>query len=128
LENLTLLRQANQLLGQAVGLIFFTVMCLTPLVILVLGVLNYRRDRMRQAKNVLQALGALAIWAVLTFVIVMIFFMTVFEYPAYHSQADEIKSTAIFVGGSLIYFLAGGVLVFWTKRQTKRMPGMGVSC
>lgn len=90
-------------------------MVITPLAILVLGVVNFRRDKLRQGVIVLQAVAALAVWTILTFVIVMIFFMTVFEYPAYRSRADEIKSTAIFVGGSLIYFLVGGVLIFWTK-------------
>ena len=100
----------------------------TPLAILALGILNFVRDASRRAKIVLQAVGALAIWCFLTFVIVMIFFMTVFEYPAYRSQADQLKSTAIFTVGSLIYALVGAILVYWTKRQKKRMPGMGVSC
>ena len=71
-------------------------MVITPLAILVLGVVNFRRDKLRQGVIVLQAVAALAVWTILTFVIVMIFFMTVFEYPAYRSRADEIKSTAIF--------------------------------
>jgi len=103
-------------------------MGITPLAILLLGILNFTRDRSRRTAIVVQALGALAIWTILTFVILMIFFMTVFEYPAYRSHADEMKGTAIFVAGTLIYFLAASLLIFWTKRQTKRMPGMGVSC
>lgn len=103
-------------------------MAITPLIILVLGIVNFRRDKMRQAAIILQAVAALAIWTILSFVIVMIFFMTVFEYPAYRSQADNLKSTAIFLDGGFFYFLVAGVLIYWTKRQTKRMPGMGLSC
>ena len=105
-------------------------MGLTPLAIVALGILNYIRGA-RRTEIVVQALASLVIWTILTVTIVMIFFMTVFEYPAYRSGSDEMKSNAIFVGGSLIYFLVSGVLVFWsywTKRKTKRMPGMGVSC
>ena len=123
-----MLKQANQLLGQIVGVVFFAVMCITPLVVLVLGFLNYRRDRLRQAKRALQALGALAIWAVLTFVLIMIFIMTVFSYPAHVSQANEFTANAIFTMGSFFYSVVGAVLIIWTKRQTRRMPGMGVSC
>jgi phosphotransferase system glucose/maltose/N-acetylglucosamine-specific IIC component len=103
-------------------------MVITPLVILVLGIVNFRRDKLRQGVIALQAVAALAVWTILSFATVMIFFMTVFEYPAYRSQADNLKSTAIFVVGGLFYFLVGGVLIFWTKRQTKRTPGMGISC
>jgi hypothetical protein len=121
-------KQLNDFLGQILMVVFFAVMAITPLVILVLGTLNFIRDSANRAKSVLQALGALAIWTFLTFVIVMIFFMTIFEYPAYRSRADDLKSTATFVVGSLIYFLTGGALIYWTKRQKKRMPAMGVSC
>jgi protein-S-isoprenylcysteine O-methyltransferase Ste14 len=103
-------------------------MVITPLVILVLGIVNFRRDKVRQGVIILQAVAALAVWTILSFATVMIFFMTVFEYPAYRSQADNLKSTAIFVVGGLLYFLVGGVLIVWTRRQTKRMPGMGISC
>ena len=118
-------------LGQIHAILFFAVMGLTPLAIVALGILNYIRGGARRIEIVVQALASLVIWTILTVTIVMIFFMTVFEYPAYRSRSDEMKSTAIFVGGSVIYFLIGGVLVFWsywTKRKTKRMPGMGVSC
>jgi hypothetical protein len=118
----------KDILGQIHVVAFFAVMGITPLAILLLGILNFTRDRSRRTTIVLQALAALGIWTTLTITIITIFFMTVFEYPAYRSQADELKSNVIFVGGSLIYFLFGGLLIFWTKRQTKRMPGMGVSC
>lgn len=121
-------RQVTDVLGQIFLVLFFAVMVITPLVILVLGIVNFRRNKLRQGVIVLQAVAALAVWTILSFATVMIFFMTVFQYPAYRSQADNLKSTAIFVVGGLLYFLVSGVLILWTRRQTKRMPGMGISC
>jgi protein-S-isoprenylcysteine O-methyltransferase Ste14 len=107
---------------------FFIVMFGTPLVILLLGVLNFRRDSMRQARSALQALAALAIWAILTFIFVGVNLMLPFtvHYPATH--ADDLKFVAVAFGGGLIYALVGGALIYWTKRQTKRRPAMGVWC
>jgi hypothetical protein len=116
------------ILGQILLVLFFAVMVITPLVILVLGIVNFRRDKLHQGVIVLQAVAALAVWIILSFTIVMIFFMTVFEYPAYKSKSNEVIGTAIYVGGCLIYFLVSAVLIFWTRRQTTRMPAMGVSC
>lgn len=121
-------RQVTDILGQILVVLFFAVMVITPLVILVLGIVNLGRDKLHQGVIILQAVAALAVWTILSFAIVMIFFMTVFEYPAYRSQADNLKSTAIFVVGGFFYFLVSGVLIFWTRRQTKRMPPMGLSC
>jgi hypothetical protein len=121
-------RQVTDILGQIQVVLFFAVMVITPLVILVLGIVNLRRDKLHQGVIILQAVAAIAVWTILSFALVMIFFMTVFEYPAYKSQSNERISTAIFVGGTLIYFLVSGVLIFWTKRQTKRLPPMGLSC
>lgn len=121
-------RQLTDILGQISVFLFFAVMVITPLVILVLGIVNFTRDKLRQGVIILQAVAALAVWIILSFVIVMVFFMTVFEYPAYRSQSDNLKSTVIFTAGGLLYFLVSAVLIYWTMRQTKRMPGMGVSC
>ena len=121
-------RQLTDIVGQISAFLFFGVMVITPLVILVLGIVNFTRDKLRQGVIILQAVAALAVWTILSFVIVMIFFMTVFEYPAYRSQSDNLKSTVIFTAGGLLYFLVSAVLIFWTRRQTRRMPGMGVSC
>ncbi len=120
--------RATDILGQVFFVLFLAVMIITPLIILVLGIVNFRRDKFRQGLIILQAVAALAIWTILSFAIVMVFFMTVFQYPAYRSQADNLASTAIFLGGGFFYFLLGGVLIYWTKRQTKRMPGTGISC
>ena len=121
-------RQISDILGQISVFLFFGIMVITPLVILALGIVNFTRDKLRQGVIILQAVAALAIWIILSFVIVMIFFMTVFEYPAYRSKSDNLKSTVIFTAGGLLYFLVSAVLIFWTRRQTRRMPGMGVSC
>jgi hypothetical protein len=118
----------NDIPGQILVLLFFVVMVITPLVILVLGIVNLSRDRLRQGVIILQAAAALAVWTVLSLVIVMIFIMVTFEPPTYKSQPNEVLSNAIYVGGILIYFLVSAVLIFWTRRMTKRMPGMGVSC
>jgi cytosine/uracil/thiamine/allantoin permease len=121
-------KQLTETLGLICFVLFFAVMAITPLVILVLGIVNFRRDKMRQGVIILQAVAALAIWTILSFATLMIFFMTIFQFPAYRSQSDNLKSTAIFVVGGFFYFLVAGVLIFWTKRQTKRMPAMGLSC
>jgi hypothetical protein len=121
-------RQISDILGQILLIVFFAVMVITPLAIVVLGIVNLTREKLRQGVIILQAVASLVVWIILTFALIMIFFMSVFQYPAYKSQANEVISTAIFVGGSLIYFLVSAVLIFWTRRQTRRMPAMGVSC
>ena len=121
-------KQLSDFLGLVVVYAFFGVMGLTPLIVLGLGIVNFVRDSANWVKIALQALGALAIWISLTFILVMVFFMTVFEYPAYRSQADNLKSTAIFGVGIAVYFLIAAVLIYWTIRQRIRRPPMGVSC
>lgn len=123
-----MLRHVNDIVGQVLVLLFFAVMVFTPLVILVLGIVNLRRDKLHQGVMVLQAVAALAVWTILSIATVTIFIMITFEPPKYNSQPSEVLSNAIFIGGILIYFLVSAVLIFWTKRQTKRMPAMGVSC
>jgi hypothetical protein len=123
-----LLRHVNDIVGQVLVLLFFAVMGITPLVVLVLGIVNLRRDKLHQGVMVLQAAAALAVWTILSIATVTIFIMITFEPPKYNSQPSEVLSNAIFIGGILIYFLVSAVLIFWTKRQTRRMPGMGVSC
>jgi phage-related holin len=121
-------KQALNILEQITAVVFFGAMGITPLVILVLGIINYRRDSLRQAKSALQALGALGIWAGLTSAVFMIFIMTVFSYPAHNSHSNQVKVNVITTVGTLIYTLAGAALIYWTKRQTRRMPPMGFSC
>ena len=123
-----MLKEVNNFLGPIMVVLFFAVMGIIPLVIIGLGILNFRSESLRQTRIALQALGALAIWVILSFIIVMVFIMTVFQYPAYKSPSNEITNTVIFMVGGLIYFLAGGALIYWTRRQKRRMPGMGISC
>jgi hypothetical protein len=123
-----LFRPANDILGQILLVAFFAIMVITPLIILVLAIVNVQRDSLRLGKSILQAVGALAIWTCLSFVIVMIFFMTVFSYPINASPSNEMKANGIYVGGTLVYFIVSGALIYWTKSQTKRMPFLGLSC
>jgi type VI protein secretion system component VasK len=108
------------------GIGFFIIAGATALVILILGVLNFTRARPRRTPIVVQALAALAIWTVLTLVIFFanIFYMVAFEYAFMQGQGNPLESpatTAIVIGVSfLIYALAGGGLIYWTRRQTKR--------
>jgi protein-S-isoprenylcysteine O-methyltransferase Ste14 len=113
-------QRTGDLVGEIHAIALFIVMGATPLAILALGIRNYIRSTVNRTTIVLQALAALAVWIFLTFAVFMIFFMTVFEYPAYRSRADEIKSTVIFLVGTLVYFVVAGLLIYWTKRQTRR--------
>lgn len=107
------------------GIGFLIIAAGATLVILILGVLNFTRDRPRRAPIVGQALAALAIWTVLTLVMFFanIVYMLVFEYGFMEGKTLKSPATAALIigGGSLIYVLAGGVLIYWTKRQTKRL-------
>jgi hypothetical protein len=55
-------RQLSDILGQISVFFFFAVMVITPLVILVLGIVNFTRDKLRQGSIILQAVAALAVW------------------------------------------------------------------
>ena len=114
-----LLRQANDFIGQILLVAFFVIMGGVPLTILVLALINVARAVTRQVTIVLQTLVALALWAFLTYVIVMIFIVIVFSLPYPLSRADELKSTAVFIVACLIYSAAGAALIFWTKAQAK---------
>ena len=109
--------------SQVMVLLFFAVIVITPLIILVLGIVNLTRDKLHQGVIILQAVAALAVWAILSFVIFMVFIMITFEPPT-----NKVLREAIYTGGISIYFLVSAVLIFWTRRMTKRMPPMGVSC
>jgi TRAP-type C4-dicarboxylate transport system permease small subunit len=105
--------------------LFFAVMGITPLVIAGLGILNFRSESRRQTRMTLQALGALVLWVILSLVVVIVFIKTVFrDMP----QSGEIANILILFGGGLTYFAFCGALIYWTRRQKKRMPGMGISC
>lgn len=112
-----MLRQANDILGQVLLVVFFVIMGGIPLGILVIGILNFARATTRRGTIVLQALASLVIWTFLSYVVVMIFIMVVFSFPYPLSRANELKSTAIFFAGCLIYTAPGAALIYWTKRQ-----------
>jgi hypothetical protein len=122
------LRQASDILGQILVIGFFVIAAVTPIMILVLSILNFTRYPARRTAITLKALAALAIWAGLTFLLIMVFIMVVFQFPSYVSQSNALIETVIFVVGALIYALVGGGLIFWMKRQSKPMPAMGLSC
>jgi hypothetical protein len=122
------LRQASDILGQILVIGFFVIAAVTPIMILVLSILNFTRYPARRTAITLKALAALAIWAGLTFLLIMIFIMVVFQFPSYVSQSNALIETVIFVVGALIYALVGGGLIYWMKRQSKPMPAMGLSC
>ena len=119
--------QVNEILGQILLIVFFAVAGAAPLVVLVLSILNFSRYAARRTAITLKALAALAIWACLTFILVMVFIMVVFQFPAYKSQANETTGTVIFTVGTLIYALAGAALIYWMKRQSKRSPVVAAS-
>jgi hypothetical protein len=122
------LRQASDILGQILVIGFFVIAAVTPIMILVLSILNFTRYPARRTAITLKALAALAIWAGLTFLLIMVFIMVVFQFPSYVSQSNALIETVIFVVGALIYALVGGGLIFWMKCQSKPMPAMGLSC
>jgi hypothetical protein len=114
-----LLRQAHDILGQILLYAFGLVMGGIPIGILVLGVLNFARAFTRRGTIVLQALAALVMWTFMTYAVVMIFIMVIFSLPYPLSRADEVKSTLLFLAGSLVYAAVGAALIYWTKRQAK---------
>ncbi len=122
------MRQASDILGQILVIGFFVIAAVTPIMILVLSILNFTRYSARRTAITLKALAALAIWAGLTFLLIMVFIMVVFQFPSYVSQSNALIETVIFVVGALIYALVGGGLIFWMKRQSKPMPAIGLSC
>ena len=121
-------RQVSNIIGEIFFVLYFAVMVITPLVIVVLGIVNITRDKQQQGVSILQAVAALVIWIILSVATFMAFIMTTFSYPVNTTRSNEVMSNVIFIGGGAIYFLVSAVLMFWTKRQTKRMPGMGISC
>jgi hypothetical protein len=116
------LRQASGILGQILLIGLFVIAGVTPVIILVLSILNFTRYTARRTAITLRALAALAIWACLTFILIMVFIMVVFQFPSYVSQSNALIETVIFVVGALIYALTGGGLIYWMKRQSKLSP------
>lgn len=110
---------ANDIIGQILLVAFFAIMIAIPLAILTLGIVNFVRAITRRGTIVLQVLVAIAAWTVLTYLLFLVFIMVVFSLPYPLSHTDELKSTAVFLIGCLIYAAVGALLVYWTRRQAK---------
>ncbi|HEV7475804.1 MAG TPA: hypothetical protein VGN90_17240 [Pyrinomonadaceae bacterium] len=109
--------RANDIVAQIFLVVFFIIMAGIPLGILVLSIMNFVRAATRRGTIVLQALAAIAVWTILTYVLVMILIVVIFSLPYPLSRADELKSTAYFIVGCLGYSAVGAALIYWTKRQ-----------
>ena len=122
-------RQMSDLVGEIFIILYFALMVITPLVILVLAILNFRRDKLQQGVTILQAAAALVIWVIVTVATFTVFIMSTFSYPVNTTRSNEIMSNVIFIGGGVIYFLVSAVLIFWTRHTAKpRRPPLGISC
>jgi hypothetical protein len=117
------LRKLNDIIGIVLLYGFFAVAAITPVVILVLSILNFVRNAPRRLAIVLKALAALMIWSFLTFTIIMVFIMIVFSYPV-QSETNSLALNGIFALQGLIYLVIGLVLIYWMKRQGRRIPGV----
>jgi len=89
----------------------------TPLAILIIGTINFVRALSRRGTIVLQVLASLVLWIFLTYGIVLIFMMMVFNASYPSSTTDDWKMTGWFILAGLIYTIAGAALVYWTKGQ-----------
>lgn len=90
-----------------------------PLAVLALGIINFIKATSRRGTIVLQAFASLAIWIFLTYAVVLIFLMIVFEVPHPQTETQELKTTGWFLLGGFIYTIAGAALVYWTKAQAR---------
>lgn len=114
-----LLRQANDIIGQVSLVVAFLIMTGLPLALLILGTINFARAVTRRGTIVLQVLTSIGIWIFLTYAIAMILIVIIFSIPYPLSPADELKSTAVFILGCVIYTVVSGALIFWTRAQAK---------
>jgi hypothetical protein len=109
--------RTSDIIGQIFFVVFFALMGGIPLAILILGILNFVRAVTRHVTIVMQVLASILIWAFLTYAIVMIFIVVIYSFPYPLSPANELKATAFFILGNLLYAAAGAALIYWTKRQ-----------
>jgi hypothetical protein len=114
-----LLRQLNDFLGPILLVIFAVIMGGTPLTIIIMAIRNLLRAGSRHGTILMQALTAVGIWVMLTFLLLMILMVIIFSFEYPLSQSDELKSTGVFILGSLLYAAIGAALIFWTSRQTR---------
>jgi hypothetical protein len=120
-----LLNKANDIVGQILLVVFFIVMAGVPLSVLVLGIINSIRAASRRGTIILQVLASMAVWFFLTYAIVMIFIVSVYSFKYPLSDADNLKTTAIVIFGTLIYAIVGAALIYWTRRQAKLSARIG---
>ena len=113
------MRRLNDFLGQVILLVLFFVMGATPLVVLVLAVMNFIRAQSRRGTIVLQALASVIVWIFLTYALALIFMMMVFSATYPSSDFNDLKSTGWFALGGFIYTMLGALLVYWTRRQAR---------
>lgn len=113
------------MVGQILLVVFFILMGGVPLAILILGIINSVRAVTRRGTIVLQVLASMAVWIFLTYAIVMIFIVVVFSFQYPLSVADNLKTTAIVILGTVVYALVGAALIYWTRRQAKLSAAIG---
>lgn len=90
-----------------------------PLAVLLLGIINLIRAVTRKGTIILQVLAAMAVWIVLTYAIVMICMVVIFSFKYPLSDADNLKSTAVAILGTVVYAVVGAALIYWTRRQAR---------
>lgn len=117
------MRRTNDIIGQILLFGLFFVAGATPLVILILSILNFVRNPPRRVAIVLKGLGALAIWGSLTLTLMLISFMIVMGPAGRGSTFSDLQLNLIFALQGLIYVLIGAVLIYWMKRQARSLPG-----
>lgn len=120
-----MLNKANDIVGQILLVVFFGLMGAVPLSVLILGVINFIRAVTRKGTIVLQVLAAFAVWIMITYAIVMIFIVVIFSFKYPLSDADNLKSTAVVILGTVVYAAVGAALIYWTRRQAKLSAAIG---
>ncbi len=114
-----MLNKANDIVGQILLVVFFVLMGGVPLAVLTLGIINSIRAVTRRGTIVLQVLAAMAVWIFLTYAIAMIVMVIIFSFKYPLSDADNLKSTAVAILGTVVYAAFGAALIYWTRRQAK---------
>ena len=120
-----MLNKANDIVGQILIGVFFVLMGGVPLAVVTLGIINSVRAVGRWGTIVLQVLVAMAVWIVLTCAIVMICMVIIFSFKYPLSDADNLKSTAVAILGTVVYAAVGAALIYWTRRQAKLSATIG---
>lgn len=107
----------SDLLDKIVGLTALLIAVLVPILIIVQSIINARRLAGDHVMTVVYALSALAVWAILSFIIVMVLFMAVFEPGQGTSYEQEKRFTLIFLSVMVVYVLCGGGMIYLLRRR-----------